>query len=39
LNQVHLSGVNYFSRSTTIIFPYRRQLQAWQNGTPSLHWC
>jgi hypothetical protein len=34
-----VSGVNYFSLSTTIIFPYRRQLQAWQNGTPSLHWC
>ena len=34
-----LSGVNYFSLSTTIIFPYRRQLPSWQRSAGSLHWC
>ena len=33
-----LSGVNYFSLSTTIIIPYWRQLQSWQSNPLPLHW-
>ncbi len=32
-----VSGVNYFSRSTTITFPYQRQLQASQTDLALLH--
>ena len=33
-----LSGVNYFSRSATIILPYRRQLLSFHRGSALLHW-
>jgi hypothetical protein len=33
-----LSDVNYFSRSTTITFPYQRQLQALRTDLSHLHW-
>jgi len=35
----HLSGVNYFSLSTTIILPYQRQLPACPTGPELLHCC
>jgi ParB-like chromosome segregation protein Spo0J len=34
-----LIGVNYFSRSATIILPYRRQLPSFHKGSALLHWC
>jgi hypothetical protein len=34
-----VSGVNYSSRSTTIILPYRRQLPALQSCPLGLDWC
>jgi hypothetical protein len=33
-----VSDVNYFSRSTTITFPYQRQLQALRTDLSHLHW-
>jgi hypothetical protein len=38
LDDPELSGVNYFSRSATIISPYRRQLQALRTDLARLHW-
>jgi hypothetical protein len=34
-----LSGVNYFSRSATIILPYRRQLLSFHSASALLCWC
>jgi len=39
LFEVAVSGVNYFSQSTTTILPYQRQLLSGQNTADLLDWC